>query len=77
MKIDKNMSFEQANELLEKAISGLEEKQLSLDDSMEKYSQACELLVFCNNKLNNYKGKIKDINEKLNEINSDGEFEDE
>ncbi|MBQ1437473.1 MAG: exodeoxyribonuclease VII small subunit [Ruminococcus sp.] len=63
------MSFEEANEKLEKTIEHMENNTLPLRESVELYAQACELLSFCINELEACKGRIEDINEKLKGLN--------
>ncbi len=60
-----NLTFEQANDRLEKIVGQMENEALSLRDSVELYSQASELLAFCMKELEESKGRIEDINEKL------------
>lgn len=59
--MDKYMTFEEANRALEETVSKLEDKSISLDESMALYAEACELLAFCVKSLDSYKGKIMDI----------------
>ena len=63
--MDKNMTLEQANSLLEETIKKLENEALPMEESVALYGEACELLAFCMNSLNSYKGKIEDANERL------------
>ena len=44
---NKNLTFEQANELLEKTVSKMESGELTLEQTMEEYAKACELLAYC------------------------------
>ena len=53
---NKNLTFEQANELLEKTVSKMESGELTLEQTMEQYSNACELLAFCMKQLEKCKG---------------------
>ena len=48
--------------------SKLENSQLPLKESVDCYTEACELLAFCMQELSESKGKIEDINTKLNNI---------
>ena len=65
---NKNITFEQANELLEKSVSKMESGELALEQTMEEYAKACELLAFCMKQLEPCKGKIIDINERISKI---------
>ena len=58
---NKNLTFEQANELLEKTVSKMESGELTLEQTMEEYAKACELLAYCMKQLEQCKGKIIDM----------------
>lgn len=72
-----NLTFEQANLQLEETIQRMENETLSLKESVELYSQASELLVFCMKQLEESKGKIEDINERLSELGKSEDIFDE
>ena len=63
--MEEKMTFEQANKKLDETVLRLEDKSLSLADSMALYAQACELLSFCVRELDAYKGKITDIHKRI------------
>lgn len=65
---NKNITFGQANELLEKSVSKMESGELTLEQTMEEYAKACEFLAFCMKQLEQCKGKIIDINEKISKL---------
>lgn len=67
-----DMTFEQANALLEKSVSRMENDNLTLNESMEEYARACELLTFCMKELEACKGKIQDINDRINSLPNGG-----
>lgn len=67
------MTFEKANEELEKSISKLEQGNMLLRDSVEEYTKACELLAFCLSELESCKGKIRDVDEMLDGVSPGGE----
>lgn len=67
-----NMNFEQANALLEKSVSRMESGNLTLNESMDEYAKACELLAFCMNELETCKGKIQDINDRIGSLSNGG-----
>ena len=69
--MNEEMTFEQANEMLEEAVYKLENSALPLAESMKNYIQACELLAFCIREIETCKGQIKDINEMLDKLKSD------
>lgn len=73
--IEKNMSFEDANALLEKTVANMESGKLTLEQSMEEYAKACELVAYCMNQLEKCKGKIIDINERISNLSSGGSNE--
>ena len=52
---NKNLTFEQANELLEKTVSKMESGELTLEQTMEEYAKACELLAYCMKQLEKQK----------------------
>ena len=65
---NKNLTFEQANELLEKTVSKMESGEFTLEQTMEEYAKACELLAYCMKQLEQCKGKIIDINERISKL---------
>ena len=66
----KNETFESALLKLESTIKELENGEIDLDKSIEKYKEATELLKFCDDKL-------KSATETVNKVlNNDGTFED-
>ncbi len=76
--MNKKMTFEQANAKLEEIVKNMENNTLTLQESVEQYAQACELLAYCMKELETSKGQIEDINERLNNIQNkeSGLFED-
>ena len=56
---NKNLTFEQANELLEKTVSKMESGELTLEQTMEEYAKACELLAYCMKQLEQCKCLLK------------------
>lgn len=46
----------------------LENHNFRFKESVDCYTEACELLAFCMQELSESKGKIEDINTKLNNI---------
>lgn len=66
--MDKKMTFEQANAKLEEIVKNMENKGLTLQESVEQYAQACELLAYCMKELETCKGQIEDINERIQRI---------
>ncbi|MEG2457889.1 MAG: exodeoxyribonuclease VII small subunit [Bacilli bacterium] len=66
----KELKFEDALLSLEDIIKELENGEIDLDKSLEKYKEATELVKFCDNKL-------KNANETVNKIlNENGKLED-
>ena len=73
--MNKKLTFEQADAKLDEVVAKLENSQLPLKESVDCYTEACELLAFCMQELSESKGKIEDINTKLNNIcTTDGEI---
>lgn len=73
MKDYNEMNFEQAYEALNELVTKLEDPAIKLDESIELYEQACKLVVLCRRKLNDSKVKITDINERIAELEKNGE----
>lgn len=67
----KNLTVEQANELIEKYVSKLENEKLPIKESLELYSEICELIEYSLSELDKYQGKIMNINERLAQIGAD------
>lgn len=61
-KIDSNMTFEQAVKELNEIIVKLNEGKVTLDESLELYKYANQLVAFCNGKLNEVKKQIEEVN---------------
>lgn len=59
------LNFEQANEKLEKIVKEMESGQSSLEESIKLYEEAFNLLSFCYKHLEESKGKIEDINQRI------------
>ena len=73
--MNKKMTFEEANANLEEIVNNMENKSLTLQESVEQYAQACELLAFCMKELESCKGQIEDINERIQRIkNGEGDL---
>lgn len=73
--MNKKMTFEEANAKLEEIVNNMENKSLTLQESVERYAQACELLAFCMKELESCKGQIEDINERIQRIkNGEGDL---
>ena len=73
--MNKKMTFEEVNTKLEEIVNNMENKSLTLQESVEQYAQACELLAFCMKELESCKGQIEDINERIQRIkNGEGDL---
>ena len=59
--MEEKMTFEQANRRLEETVRRLEQKNITLEESMKLYADACDLLAYCVKELDAYKGRITDI----------------
>ena len=66
--MNKKLTFEQADAKLDEVVAKLENSQLPLKESVDCYTEACGLIAFCMQELSESKGKIEDINTKLNNI---------
>ena len=71
MMVENKLSYEKAIEELEQILEVLENGDLSLKDSMEKFKRGVELYNYCNEILKNVEGEIKvllkDQNGNMNE----------
>ena len=67
-------SFENALAELEVIVKELESGNVELDDAINKYTEAMQLVKFCNEKLNN---ATKKVNEILTDDNELKEFDAE
>ena len=54
-----NISFEKALAKLEKVVTSMEDKQLSLDDMMKHFENGKKLSDYCSNKLTEFEKKIE------------------
>ena len=66
--MEKNKTFEESLLKLEVIIRELESGEVPLDDIKKKYTEAMELVKFCNQKLANATETVNKI------LNSDGSF---
>ena len=69
---EKNFSFEEKLDELEKIVNNLETGQVPLDDSIEEFKRAMELVKECDEKLNSVQESIAKI---VNENKEVVEFE--
>lgn len=69
--MNKKMTFEDANAKLEEIVKNMETKGLTLQESVEQYAQACELLAYCMKQLETCKGQIEDINDRIQRIKNE------
>ena len=71
MMVENKLSYEEAIEELEQILETLEEGNLSLKDSMEKFKRGVELYNYCNEILKDVEGEVKvllkDQNGNMNE----------
>lgn len=69
--MNKKMTFEDANAKLEEIVKNMETKGLTLQESVEQYAKACELLAYCMKELETCKGQIEDINDRIHRIKNE------
>ena len=69
---EKNFSFEEKLDELEKIVNNLESGQVPLDDAIEEFKRAMELVKECDEKLNSVQESIAKI---VNENKEVVEFE--
>ena len=68
-----NLSFEESLEKLEEIVNKLESGDVPLDDAIEEFKNAMDLVKICNDKLNSAEesiAKIVEDNGELIEFNS-------
>ncbi|HHV45561.1 MAG TPA: exodeoxyribonuclease VII small subunit [Tissierellia bacterium] len=73
MKIE-DMSYEDAVEELEKIVEELENDNLSLKDSMEKFKRGIALYNYCNKILSSMEGEVKILLKNDNGILEEEDF---
>ncbi|MFD2925924.1 exodeoxyribonuclease VII small subunit [Halobacillus naozhouensis] len=66
---EKELTFEQAMDQLEKLVEKLEEGDVPLEEAIQYYQDGMKLSKFCNEKLNHVEGQMQQI------LNEHGEFE--
>ncbi len=69
------MNFEKKMQKLEAIVAELENKSLSIDESLKLYNQAVLLAEDCIKEIKEGKGKLELLTENLNRINLDAESE--
>ena len=63
-----NLSFEESLEKLEEIVNKLESGNVPLDDAIDEFTNAMELVKICNEKLNNAEKAIAKIVENNGDI---------
>ena len=58
----KDLSFEEAKAKIEQIINNMEMGNLPLEESVSRFEEAAKLVIYCQEKLDEYKGKIEAIN---------------
>lgn len=66
---EKDKSFEEAMQDLEAITTKMQDKNLSLENSIQFYEQGRQLIKYCQNKL-------KEVEQKIQILNKDEELED-
>lgn len=76
--MSKELTFEQANKKLEDIVAKMEKGDVPLDECMILYEEAYKLITYCTHKLEECKGQIVDINERITKMKATPEtlFED-
>ncbi|MDD2435115.1 MAG: exodeoxyribonuclease VII small subunit [Bacilli bacterium] len=59
--MDKKLKFEDKIKILEKTIKELENDDINLDSSIEKYTEAMKLIKECDDELKNIEEKVSKI----------------
>ncbi|EGY76426.1 exodeoxyribonuclease VII small subunit [Peptoniphilus indolicus] len=63
-----NESYESAFQKLQTIISELESRDITLEDSINKYEEGLKLYKFCLSKLDEYEGRVKVLMQEGNDI---------
>ncbi|MDY2987187.1 MAG: exodeoxyribonuclease VII small subunit [Peptoniphilus sp.] len=63
-----NESYESAFQKLKTIISELESREITLEDSINKYEEGLKLYKFCLSKLDEYEGRVKVLMQEGNDI---------
>ncbi len=66
--MEEKMTFEQANAKLVQTVKAMENKNITLQDSLEYYAKACELIAYCKKELETFRGKFEDVHERIEKI---------
>lgn len=66
---ERDMTVEEAFELLDSVVEKLEDRETTLEESFALYQRGMELLKLCN-------GKIDTVEKKMMQMNQDGELEE-
>lgn len=59
----RELTLEEAFEVLEKTIAKLEDEDITLEDSFKEYQQGMEILKYCSDKIDKVEKKVWKINE--------------
>jgi exodeoxyribonuclease VII small subunit len=68
-KLNENISFEEKLEMLREIVESLEEGEIPLKESMEKYQESLNLIKECSEELDGAELKIKKIMKSEGKIN--------
>lgn len=61
-------NYEDSVKELEQIIRELESKDISLEESIDKYERGIELYKYCSNVLKEYEGRVKNIIDENSDI---------
>ena len=59
----KELTLEEAFEILEETVSKLEAEDITLEDSFKEYNQGMEILKYCSDKIDKVEKKVLKIDE--------------
>ena len=65
--MNKDMTIEAAVQRIDEAVEKLENTPMLINESVETYVEAAELLAFCYQELETAKGKIRDVDRMIAE----------
>lgn len=66
-------TFEESMEELEKILSKMSSDEITLDESIKLYARAAELIAICNEKLNQSVVRVREIDDRIKELELDND----
>ena len=73
--LKKELNFDEAYAALEKTVRAMESPKVTLEESMDLYERACKQALVCRKILDEAKGRVSDIHERVRLFKESG-FQD-